>query len=133
MIVLDEQLLGRNLETEIAHWYRGVVCFITDLRPDTIIKDESIPLLLQEQKQPTFITINEKDFWRKVMITHHFCVVCFALPDARAAEIPLRLRSLLQKPLFATKKQRMGIVIRVTDQETSYYTATERRVKAITR
>lgn len=25
MIVLDEQLLGRNLEREIRHWYRGAV------------------------------------------------------------------------------------------------------------
>ncbi|MBI5650489.1 MAG: hypothetical protein HZC40_08605 [Chloroflexi bacterium] len=41
MIVLDEQLLGRNIEVEIARWYRGTVCFITDLRPNTIIKDGS--------------------------------------------------------------------------------------------
>ena len=25
MIVLDEQLLGRNIETEIEKWYKGVV------------------------------------------------------------------------------------------------------------
>ena len=31
MIVLDEQLLGRNLETQIAHWSQGAVCFIMDL------------------------------------------------------------------------------------------------------
>lgn len=133
MIVLDEQLLGRNLEIEIAQWYPGAVCFITDLRPNTIIKDESIPMLLQEQKQPTFITINEKDFWRKMQITHHFCVVCFALPDARAAEIPVRLRLLFQQSQFATKNQRMGVVIRVTDQEINYYTATDRRVRLINR
>lgn len=30
MIVLDEQLLGRGLERDIAHWYRGTVQFITD-------------------------------------------------------------------------------------------------------
>ena len=39
MIVLDEQLLGRNIELEIAKWYRGAVKFIIDLRPDTVIKD----------------------------------------------------------------------------------------------
>ena len=32
MIVLDEQLLGRGLEQDIAQWYRGTVQFITDLR-----------------------------------------------------------------------------------------------------
>lgn len=31
MIVLDEQLLGRGLEVEIARWYRGAVCFITEI------------------------------------------------------------------------------------------------------
>ena len=47
MIVLDEQLLGRGLERDIAQWYRGTVQFITDLRPHTIIKDEAIPVLLR--------------------------------------------------------------------------------------
>jgi hypothetical protein len=37
MIVLDERLLGRGLERDIAQWYRGTVQFITDLRPHTII------------------------------------------------------------------------------------------------
>jgi hypothetical protein len=37
MIVLDEQLLGANLEQAIGKWYQGNVCFITDLRPNSII------------------------------------------------------------------------------------------------
>jgi hypothetical protein len=45
MIVLDEQLLGRNLEREIAKWYRGSVQFIIDLRLHTVIKDDAIPEL----------------------------------------------------------------------------------------
>jgi hypothetical protein len=46
VIVLDEQLLGANLEQAIGKWYQGNVCFITDLRPNSIIKDEAIPMLL---------------------------------------------------------------------------------------
>ena len=95
MIVLDEQLLGRDLEQSIAAWYQGSICFITDLRPDTIIKDDAIPMLLRQQSQPTFVTINERDFWRKVAIDEHFCIVCFALPDYRAREIASSLRTLL--------------------------------------
>lgn len=38
MIVLDEQLLGRNLELDLSRWYRGAVRFVNDLRPNTIIK-----------------------------------------------------------------------------------------------
>ncbi len=121
MIVLDEQLLGRSLEVTIAKWYRGSVCFITDLRPQTVIKDEAIPRLLQQQKGCTFVSINEIDFWRKVAINQQFCIVCFALTDTRVGEIPSRLRTLLHHPLFSTKRKRMGKVIRVSDQKTSYY------------
>jgi hypothetical protein len=119
MIVLDEQLLGRDLEHQIARWYQGPVCYITDLRPGTVIKDDAIPLLLQRQDYPTFVTINESDFWRKVTINEQFCVVCFALPDSRASEIPTILRDLFRQPRFASKRLRMGAVIRVADQETN--------------
>ena len=53
MIILDEQLLGRNLEQEIAAWYRGTVRFITDLRPNSVIKDDAIPVLLRQMSEPT--------------------------------------------------------------------------------
>ena len=65
MIVLDEQLLGRQLELEIAKWYRGTVRFINELRPHTVIKDDAIPKLLRQQSQPTFVTINERTFGGK--------------------------------------------------------------------
>lgn len=131
MIVLDEQLLGRGLETEIARWYRGSVRFVTDLRPNTVIKDDAIPLLLQHQDQPTFVTLNESDFWRKVAINERFGVVCFALPDSRAREIPTLLRSLFRQPQFATKSQRVGVVVRVADQGITYYSSPDRIVRAL--
>jgi len=76
MIVLDEQLLGRDIELEIAKWYPGAVQFIMDLRPNTVIKDDAIPELLRPQNQPAFVTINESDFWRKVLIDNHFGLLC---------------------------------------------------------
>ncbi len=129
MIVLDEQLLGRNIEVEIAQWYRGSVKFITDLRPHTIIKDDAIPELLRHQTQPTFVTINEKDFWRKVNMNKQCCIVCFTLPDSRVHDIPQILRALFRKPEFNTKARRMGKIIRVTDQEISYYTYHDKSIK----
>ena len=117
MIVLDEQLLGRGLERDIAQWYRGTVQFITDLRPHSIIKDEAIPVLLRRQAQPTFVTINERDFWRKVATDQRYCIVCFVLSDARVREIPLALRALLRRPEWRTKAQRMGKIIRVTNND----------------
>jgi hypothetical protein len=81
MIVLDEQLLGRGIEHDIARWYRGSVQFITDLRPDTVIKDDAIPTLLFQQPQPIFVTINERDFWQFVPGDMRYCVVYFALSN----------------------------------------------------
>lgn len=131
MIVLDEQLLGRGLESKIAKWYRGAVQFIIDLRPNTIIKDDAIPELLRQQNRATFVTINEKDFWGKVTADNRYCIVCFALSDARATEIPQSLRLLFRRPEFKTKAKRMGKVIRVTTKEFSYYTLHDNQVRAI--
>jgi hypothetical protein len=49
MIVLDEQLLGRGFERDIAQWYRGTVQFIIDLRLHTIVKNEAIPAFSDRQ------------------------------------------------------------------------------------
>lgn len=131
MIVLDEQLLGRNIEVEIAKWYKGTVKFILDLRPNSVIKDDGIAELLRQQNQPTFITINEKDFWREIAIDSQYCVVCFTLRDGLSREIGQSLRTLLQLQEFNTKAKRMGKVIRVTKEQISYYTFRRRQVKVI--
>lgn len=131
MIVLDEQLLGRDLDRLIMQWYRGTVRFITDLRPHTIIKDDGIPELLRQQPQSTFVTINERDFWRKALANRRYCIVCFALPDSRVREISDSLRSLLRRPELRTKAQRIGKVIRVTGREVRYYSVGNRRENRI--
>jgi hypothetical protein len=131
MLVLDEQLLGRDLDTALARWYRGPVLFITDLRPGTVIKDDAIPVLLRQQHQATFLTINESDFWRKVTIDAHFCVVCFALPDSRAGEIPTLLRAVFRLAAFQSKARRMGKVLRVTTTTVSFYTYRESETRTV--
>lgn len=131
MIVLDEQLLGRNIEHDIARWYRGPVLFILDLRPRTVIKDDGVPELLRQQSQATFITINERDFWQKVEADARYCIVCFPLSDPRVREIPSALRSLFRRPEFRTKAQRMGKVIRVTSEDVRFYTTNDKQVKII--
>jgi hypothetical protein len=128
MLVLDEQLLGRDLETLLGRWYPGPVLFITDLRPGTVIKDDAIPVLLRQQRQATFLTINEADFWCKVVIDDRFYVVCFALPDSPAREIPNLLRAVFRLSTFRTKTRRMGKVLRVTPTTISYR---DRQVRAL--
>ncbi|HEY5864622.1 MAG TPA: hypothetical protein VI542_03580 [Candidatus Tectomicrobia bacterium] len=132
MIILDEQLLGRHIENDIAKWYRGTVRFIVEVRPHTVIKDEMIPAVLRQANQPTFVTINDQDFWRKVAIDRRYCVVCFALADTRVREIPASLRALFHRPEFRTKRRRMGTVIRVADARVSYYTFNDRAIHVLT-
>lgn len=129
MLVLDEQLLDRDLEAALGRRYRGPVRFITDLRPGTVIKDDAIPVLLRQQQHATFLTINEADFWRKVAIDARFCVICFALPDSRAREIPGLLRAVFRLPSFRTKARRMAKVLRVAQRTVSYYTYRGRQIR----
>lgn len=66
MIVLDENLQVLRLGNPIARWYRGRVCYIIDLDPGAVIKDEAIPVYLQQLRRATFVTTNVTDFWRRV-------------------------------------------------------------------
>ena len=131
MIVLDEQLMGRGIASDIARWYAGSVRFITDLRPGTVIKDDAIPVLLREQRSPTFVTINVRDFWQRVQADKQYCIVCVDLPDPRAGEIPEILKSLFRRPGFGTKADRLGKVVRVSSQSSSYYSLEQRAVEPL--
>ena len=131
MIVLDEQLLGRNLERLIGAWYPGAVRFITELRPRTVIKDDAIPSLLRAEPDASFVTINESDFWGVVEITDDFCVICFALPDSQVLLVPELLREVFNHPRFNTKASRMGCVIRVSKNAISFYTSSNRAVQVL--
>jgi hypothetical protein len=131
MIVSDEQLLGRNLERLIGAWYPGTVRCITELRPDTVIKDDAIPSLLRAENDATFVTINESDFWEVADINPDFCVICFALPDSQVLLVPELLRQVLLHPRLSTKALRMGCVIRVSANTLAFYTSSQRTPQAI--
>jgi hypothetical protein len=121
MIVLDEELQGLGLEEAIAHWYRGAVLIVKQLRPGTVIKDEAISTLLRRAEQPTFVTINHSDFWRRIPAESSFCLVCFKLTADQAQEIPRMLRRLLSLPEFRTKRERMGKMASVSRRGIQYY------------
>jgi hypothetical protein len=131
VIVLDEQLLGRNLEQSIGRWYPGAVKFITELREGTVIKDDAIPGILRAEHDATFVTINESDFWEVVDITSDFCIVCVAVPDSQVSLLPELLRKVLSHPRFTKKASRMGCVIRVSVNTFSYYTSSQRTPQAV--
>lgn len=116
MIVLDEQLLGRGIDTAIAAWYPGGVSFVTELRPGSVIKDDAIPMLLAQVRDPLFVTINVTDFWQRTALSDRFCLVCVAVPDHQADRVPSLLRQLLRHPDFQTKADRRGKAFRLTPQ-----------------
>jgi hypothetical protein len=128
MIVLDEQLQGLGLEDAIARWYRGAVVVVKKLRPGMVIKDETIPTLLRQLKQPTFVTIDYMDFWRRVTADNAYCIVCLDLPTERIEELPIRLRQLLRLPEFKTKKMRMGKVVLIRERRLQYYSPHDKLV-----
>lgn len=96
MIVLDENLKDNHIRNAIAQWYQGQVVFSRDLRPNTIIKDEAIPSLLQRVNVPTFVTINVGDFWIQTTPSPRFCILAIEIPKERSLEIPRLLREILQ-------------------------------------
>ena len=121
MILLDENVHQQSIMASIAAWYRGQVRSLTTLRPNTLIKDEAIPMVLRRVRQPTFVTTNVADFWRRVPAHSRYSIVCVALPNERLHELPSLLRQLLRLPEFNTKAKRMGKVIRVSPSQLQYY------------
>jgi hypothetical protein len=114
LIVLDENLDWQRVFLPLDQRYRGRVLYIRSLRPQSVIKDEAIPSLLIEEKKPTFITINARDFWRIVSPHERYCIVCVPFPTARQPEIPDLIMRFMRQAEFRTVEQRMGKVIRLT-------------------
>lgn len=121
MIVVDENLHDLRIMDAISTWYPGQVISVVTLRPGTVIKDEVIPTLLLQATQPTFVTTNVTDFWRKSEPHRAYCIITIALPKERARESPDLLRRLFRLPAFKTKASRMGKVIRLAPSRIEYY------------
>jgi len=111
MIVLDEQLEDVRLSEEITRWYKGAVIDLQQLRPQTLIKDDALPLLLRRVKQPTFVTINYTDFWNVMSAGPQYCIICFKLKTEQRFLVPGLLREILSLPEYSTRRARMGCVI----------------------
>lgn len=123
MIVLDENLHRQRLFKAISAWYPGHVTSVTILRASNVVKDEAIPVMLRRLDEPTFVTINVIDFWRRIEPHPAYCIVTIDLPQERTPEIPPLLRRLLRLPEFRTKTARLGTVVRLTPTQVEYYRA----------
>ena len=121
MLVLDEQLKDRHLLTAIAVWYPGTVTHIQTLRPATVVKDDNVTALLLTAHQPTFITINVDDFWRKISPHSGYCILTIDLLQGDFDDLPAQLRRLFNLPLLRTRATRMGKIIRVQHKQIRFY------------
>lgn len=121
MIVLDEQLEDPRLVQLIELWYKGAVIYVSQLRPQTLIKDDAMPTLLRRVRQPTFVTINYSDFWRRIPASADYCIICLKLSAEQKFEVPGILRGLLNLPELRTKGARMGRVVSVKGQTIDSY------------
>lgn len=130
MIVVDENIHDHRTMEAISAWYPGRVISVTTLRPRSVIKDDAIPGLLLKVVQPTFVTINAIDFWRKVQPHNGYCIVAISLPEERVRELPDFLRRLFRLPAFKTRALRMGKVIRLAPSRIDYYQF-DRRVESL--
>ena len=130
MIIVDENLHDQRIMEAISAWYPGQVVSVTTLRPGTVIKDEAVPTLLLQAVQPTFVTINVTDFWKKVRPHSGYCIITVALPKERAREVPDLLRRFFRLSAFETKALRMGKIILLAPNHIRYYES-DRRVQSL--
>jgi hypothetical protein len=130
VIVVDENIQAKDVIAEIAGWYTGQVISITRLRHGTLIKDDAVPTLLHSVRFPTFVTTNVNDFWQVVDPHPAYCILCFAFPRERLADISPRMRQILRLPEFKTKAVRMGKIARIADRRIMYYSQ-DRQIKLL--
>jgi hypothetical protein len=128
MIVLDENILGEIVIDGLKAWYKGKVVSINKLRADTVVKDDAVPTILRTVKQPTFLTTNVSDYWRKMPAHSAYCMICFDLPNERIPEIPRLLRRVLRFPEFKTKAARMGKILQVRHLHIDYYAVGSKQI-----
>ncbi|HZQ06433.1 MAG TPA: hypothetical protein VFD70_07610 [Anaerolineae bacterium] len=123
MIVLDENLSDSVIVNRVAEWYSGQVILLSELRPRSVIKDEAIPTLLLKVAQPTFVTINATDFWKRTNPHRGYCIVCVTVSQNRASDALEPLYRFFHHPLFKVKSGRMGKIVRLLPSRLEYYAA----------
>jgi len=128
-IILDDQLFDLEVLIPIARWI--TVQRLRDLRPDQVIKDDRVPVLLRELRQPTFVTI-DMGFWRRALRDPKYCILCFPLRNDEQDKLPGLLRDLLCLPEFRSKTLRMGKVARISTARVEYWQVGDEPLRRLT-
>jgi len=119
LIVVDEHLHHGKVTEALTDWITAeqIGVELGELKGRS---DERIIPALRALKRRTFVTIDDW-FYRSELCDRAYCLVYFALPLDRQAEIPGLLRRLFRLPGFRTVQERLGKVVRVSAGEVRYY------------
>lgn len=117
-IILDDQLFDLEVLLPLARWV--TVQRLRDLRRGEVIKDDRVPMLLGQLRQPTFVTI-DMAFWNAGLRDARYCILCFPLRNDEQYQIPTLLRQLFRLPEFAVKAARMGKVAKISVTDVEYW------------
>jgi hypothetical protein len=88
-IILDEQIFDTEVLIPLTQWITAQR--LRDLRPDQVIKDERVPMILRELRHPTFVTI-DMGFWNPRLRDVRYCILCLPLRSDEQRAIPGLLR-----------------------------------------
>lgn len=121
VIVLDEQLAAPDVAELFARWYPGQVLAVTALRPHARLLDPEIPGYLLQLRQPTFVTINYRHFWRRDLTHPRYCIICLKLRQDEDYLVSATTREVLSLPELKTKRRRMGKVISWSNGEIKWH------------
>jgi hypothetical protein len=95
------------------------------LRPGEHILDDRVPEILRTLKKPTFVTIDQ-GFWNRRLCHPGYCILYFEFTTAEQQKLPALLRQLFRLPEFCTRAARMGKVARVEAEIVTYWEAGEK-------
>jgi hypothetical protein len=116
--IVDDELDPEKVTQVLQQWTTAQR--LSTLRPGQVIKDERVPQLLAELKQPTFITIDD-GFWNRTHCDDRYCILYFVLREDNQAEIPGLLRRLVKLEEFKTREARRGKVARISRAHIAYW------------
>lgn len=117
-MVLDEQLAAPEVVGPLAKRYS--VTRVQELRSRELIRDERLPSLLLEMKEPTLVTIDH-GFFRREWSHPKYCILVVAVKQEGQEQVPELVRAALNQPEFRTRRARMGKVIRVKAKEAEFW------------
>ncbi|HEX5720325.1 MAG TPA: hypothetical protein VF179_29485 [Thermoanaerobaculia bacterium] len=108
MIILDENIPESQWQL-LRSWRIRALLIGRDIS-EKGITDENLASFLIQQPRPTFFTRDE-GFYDKTLCHARYCLVYLAVRPNESASFAWRL---LRHPLFKTRAQRLGAVIRAS-------------------